>query len=47
MVKTVEPCEVNVCATVWSRPLMIVTTAMTAVTPTMMPIRVSAVRNLF
>src|ERR1044072_8553238 len=46
MVKTVEPCEENVCATVLSRPLMIVTTAITAVTPTMMPINVNAVRNL-
>src|SRR5215216_2417461 len=47
IVKTVEPCEEKVCATVWSRPLMIVTTAITAVTPTMMPMSVSAVRNLF
>ena len=47
MVKTVEPWEEKVWATVWSRPLMIVTTAITAVTPTMMPIRVSDVRNLF
>ena len=46
-VKTVEPCEENVCATVWSNPLMIVTTAITAVTPTMMPTSVSAVRSLF
>jgi hypothetical protein len=39
--------EEKVCATVWSRPLMMVTTAITAVTPTMIPISVSPVRNLF
>jgi hypothetical protein len=47
IVKTVEPCEEKVWATVWSRPLMIVTTEMTAVTPTIMPTNVSAVRSLF
>src|SRR5437763_2130153 len=47
IVKTVEPCEEKVCSTVWSRPLIIVTTAMTAVTPTMILNRVSAVRSLF
>src|SRR2546423_10152935 len=45
--KTVEPCEEKVEATVWSSPLMIVTTAMTADTPTTMPTSVRAVRNLF
>src|SRR5262249_54735414 len=46
-VKTVEPWEEKVGATGWSRPLIIVTTAITAVTPTMIPIRVRPVRNLF
>src|SRR5262249_6216046 len=47
IVNTVEPCELKVFATVWSRPLMIVTTDITAVTPTTIPISVSAVRSLF
>jgi hypothetical protein len=45
-VKTVEPCEEKVEATVLSSPLMMVTTAMTAETPTTMPTSVSAVRSL-
>src|SRR6185295_5230373 len=47
MVKTVEPCEENVVATLLSRPWMMVTTAITAATPTTMPTSVSAVRILF
>ena len=46
MVKTVEPCEEKVEATVWSSPLMMVTTAMTAATPTTTPTSVKAVRSL-
>jgi hypothetical protein len=46
MVKTVEPCDEKVWATVLSSPLMIVTTAITAVTPTTIPISVSEVRSL-
>src|SRR5258708_32697624 len=46
MVNTVEPCDEKVDATVLSRPLMIVTTAITAETPTTMPLSVSEVRNL-
>src|SRR6185436_8614391 len=46
IVKTVEPCDEKVWATVRSRPLIIVTTAITAVTPTIIPINVSAVRSL-
>src|SRR5688572_32568899 len=46
IVKTVDPCDEKVCATVLSRPLIIVTTAITAVTPTTIPISVSAVRSL-
>src|SRR6185369_853943 len=46
IVKTVEPCEENVWATVWLRPLMIVTTEITAATPTTMPTSVNAVRSL-
>src|SRR6266446_1382659 len=46
-VKTVEPWEENVWATVLSRPLMIVTTAITAETPTTIPINVKAVLSLF
>src|SRR5262249_61214051 len=45
-VNTVDPCEENVCATVLSRPLIIVTTAITADTPTTIPINVRAVRSL-
>src|SRR6185369_7135147 len=45
-VKTVEPCDENVWATVLSNPLMMVTTAITAVTPTTMPIKVRDVRSL-
>ena len=45
-VKTVDPCEEKVSATVASRPPMIVITAMTAVTPTMMPRVVRKVRSL-
>src|SRR6185369_14006739 len=46
IVKTVEPCEEKVRATVSFRPLMIVITAITAVTPTTIPTSVSAVRSL-
>jgi hypothetical protein len=46
MVKTVEPWEENVEATVWSRPFIMVTTAMTAETPTTIPTRVKLVRSL-
>ena len=47
MVKTVEPCEENVLATLLFNPWIIVTTAITAATPTTIPISVSAVRSLF
>src|SRR4029077_13514343 len=47
MVKTVEPWEEKVWATVLSNPLIMVTTAITAVTPTTIPTRVNAVRSLF
>src|SRR5688500_13915651 len=46
-VNTVLPCDENVVATVLSRPLIMVTTAITAETPTMIPTRVNAVRSLF
>src|ERR1700752_2136589 len=46
MVNTVEPCEEKVWATVLSRPLIMVTTAITAVTPTTIPIKVRDVRSL-
>src|SRR5438067_8284122 len=46
MVKTVELCKEKVEATDWSRPLMIVTTAMTAATPPTTPTSVKAVRSL-
>ena len=45
-VNTVEPCDENVAATVWSKPLMMVTTEITAATPTTTPINVNAVRSL-
>ena len=44
--KTVEPCEEKVLATLLSRPWMIVTTAITAATPTTIPTSVRAVRIL-
>src|SRR5256714_7726679 len=47
MVKTVEPCEEKVEATVWSSRLMIVTAEITAATRTTTPTSVSAVRSLF
>src|SRR6185295_17128289 len=47
IVNTVEPCEEKVVATLLSKPWMIVTTAITAATPTTMPTSVSEVRSLF
>lgn len=44
--KAVEPCEEKALETVWSSPLIIVITAITAVTPTMIPKSVKKVRNL-
>ena len=44
---TVEPCDENAVATVLSRPLMIVTTAITEVTPTITPNRVRKVLKVF
>ena len=45
--KTVEPWEENAVATVLSRPLIIVITAITDVTPTITPSKVRKVRSLF
>src|SRR5688500_19029358 len=46
-VNTVEPCDEKVVATLLSSPWIMVTTAITAATPTTIPTRVSAVLNLF
>src|ERR1035437_2513467 len=45
--KTVDPCDENAVETVESSPLMIVTTAITDVTPTITPTKVKNVRSLF